>query len=366
MAILRVHGSIKRCHYHTSTTVQAFNQEYGMTGVWADILTDHTPTHTPIADSETLSTAAQDSGLVTPLTSLAVLHVAGADAAHFLHSQLTQSITDLGEHTTCLAAWCNAKGRARALVRVVPSDTGFLLLGHAETLQAIRPKLQMFILRAEVALTDLSESEPLMGMAGPTADSLLIEAVGTLPQVAGGLVRAGDLHVVAIPGLQGLRYLILAPAEQMRALWARYASALTQGDEPFWQWLDIQAGLPDITPATQDAFVPTMLNLEPLGGISYDKGCYPGQEVVARMHYLGSLKRRLYRAALPADPPAPGAAVTQADGREAGTVVSAAQAPQGGSELLAVLRIEAAGDDAELAIDDSPLTLLELPYAPPA
>ncbi|MBY5268443.1 CAF17-like 4Fe-4S cluster assembly/insertion protein YgfZ [Spiribacter salinus] len=336
-----------------------------MSGVWADLLADHTVTDAPLADPETLATAAKDSGVVAPLPSLAALHVAGADARDFLHSQLTQSITDLADDETRLAAWCNAKGRARAIVRVVPSDTGLVLLGHAETVHQIRPKLQMFVLRAQVALTDLSESEALLGMAGPTAETLLSEAVGTLPRVAGGLIRAGDLHVIAVPAAEGLRYMLLAPAEQMQALWVRYTEALTQGDERFWQWMDIQAGMPDITPATQEAFVPTMLNLEPLGGISYDKGCYPGQEVVARMHYLGSLKRRLYRGALPADPPAPGTPITRADGSEAGTVVSAAQAPAGGSELLAVLRIEAASD-AALAVDDWPLALLELPYAPPA
>lgn len=336
-----------------------------MPGVWADIMAGPGPADAPIADPESLATAARDGGIIAPLPSLATLHVAGEDAVDFLQGQLTQSITELRDDETRLAAWCNAKGRARALFRVVPTDTGLLLVGNADVLQAIRPKLQMFVLRARVALTDLSGSEGLMGLAGPVAETLLSEAVGTLPQTAGGLVRAGDLHVMAVPGGPGLRYLLLAPAAQLNPLWTRYAVSLTEADEGFWRLMDIEAGLPELTPATQEAFVPTMLNLEPLGGISYEKGCYPGQEVVARMHYLGRLKRRLYRGALAADPPAPGTPVEQTDGSEAGTVVSTAQAPGGGSELLAVLRIDAV-DAGELSVAGWPLELLELPYAPPA
>ncbi len=335
-----------------------------MPGVWDTILAATHSDTTPLPSGSEMATAAGDGGLVTPLPGLGILHVAGADAADFLHNQLTQGVIDLPPDQTRLTAWCNPKGRTRAVLRLVPSDSGFLLIGDAAVLAAIRPTLQMFILRAQVALTDLSDSEGLMGLAGPVAGTLLEETVGTLPRTGNAMTRGGDLHVVRVPDTDTDRWLVLAPAQQLDALWQRYTEALTPGDPDFWQLLDIRAGLPQITPETSEAFVPTMLNLEPLGGISYQKGCYPGQEVVARMHYLGRLKRRMYRAHSPEEPAAPGTAVAKPDGTEAGSVVAAAPSPSGGSELLAVLRIDAA-ERGGLQIGEAPVELLDLPYPPP-
>lgn len=311
-----------------------------------------------------IAIAAEEGGIVCPLPALGVLHVAGSDAVDFLQNQLTQSVRDLGQEQTRLAAWCNAKGRTRALFRVMPTDTGILLVTDNELLEAVQPKLQMFVLRAQVALTRLSESEGFLGFAGPAAEVLLTEMAGSLPTEAGGLTRAGDLHIVALPHGDRLRYLLLAPTEQLADIRARAEQALTVGNAEFWRLLDIRAGLPEVTLPTQETIIPTMLNLEPLGGISYEKGCYPGQEVVARMHYLGQLKRRMYRAQTNTPTPAAGTGVTDAKGGTAGTVVSAANTPEGSSELLAVLRIDAA-EAGELFVNDQPITLLDLPYPPP-
>lgn len=335
-----------------------------MVTVWDRLLTASPKGPSAPATPADWALAARDSGVVAPLPHLGLLHLAGPDTREFLQNQLTQSVADLADTETRLAAWCSAKGRARAVFRVIPSDTGLVLLADADTLEAIRPKLQMFILRAQVAITDLSADEGLMGVTGPVAETVLTETTGTLPRADNELVRAGDLHVIRVPGHPAPRYLVLAPEKQLAALWERYRAALTPTDPAFWQLLDIQAGLPTVTPATMERFVPTMLNLEPLGGISYTKGCYPGQEVVARMHYLGKLKRRLYRARLGDDPPLPGSAVTLADGTEAGEVVSAALSPEQGSELLTVLRIEMA-EREDLQVDGRPLQLLDLPYPPP-
>ncbi|MEX0449808.1 hypothetical protein V6X63_08580 [Spiribacter sp. 221] len=319
----------------------------------------------PLPTVDEMEMALADSGIVCPLPSLGVLHVAGEDSGEFLHNQLTQAVNSLDESTTTLAAWCNPKGRTRALFRVVPSDTGLLLIADAGLLQAIQPKLQMFILRSRVALTDLTPAEALLGLAGPVAETLLTEAAGSLPSQPDGLARAGDLHIIALPGDRGLRYVLLAPKEQTKAFWERFRDVLTEGSEAFWQLQDIRAGLPAISNETSGSIIPTMLNLEPLGGISYVKGCYPGQEVVARMHYRGRLKRRLYRARVTGDPPPPGTPVNDSEGGEAGLVVSAAGAPGGRSEMLAVLRIDKAGD-GELTANGTGLELLDLPYPPPA
>lgn len=313
--------------------------------------------------SAELERAAADGGLVAPLPRLGLLHVAGDDAATFLHNQLTQSVNDLPADRSRLAAWCTAKGRALAVFRVLQTDTGLLLLADRDIIEAALPRLRMFVLRARVALTDLSDGEGVMGLAGPAAETLLAEAAGSPPAEADGVIRAGDLHVVRLRGEPPVRYLLTAPATQLGALWQRFSQALTPADEGFWELLDIRAGLPDVRPQTRERFVPPMLNLEPLGGIHYAKGCYPGQEVVARMRYLGRLKRRMVRLETSGEPPAPGTGIRTAAGRDAGEVVNAAARPTGGCELLAVLRIEAEQED--LLVDGLPATPLPLPYPLP-
>lgn len=322
------------------------------------------PQTDPLLPVAPLLQATESGGIIAPLPGLGVLHVAGADAIEFLQNQLTQSVNDLPIDESRIAAWCNAKGRTRALLRVVHSDTGILLIGNAAVLKAIQPKLQMFILRAQVALTNLSEEESVLGLAGPAAESLLTETAGNLPTEAGGVTRAGDLHVIALPGAEGLRYLLIAPRAEAAQLHERLAEALTPANEEFWRLLEIHAGIPDVVTETMETLIPTMMNLEPLGGISYKKGCYPGQEVVARMHYLGKLKRRLYRLQVAGDPPLPGAKIVDAKGAEAGSVVIAAAAADANAELLAVLRIDAA-EAGGLTLDELNLTLLNLPYPPP-
>lgn len=331
---------------------------------WRNLLDpDSQETGFGFTGSAELERAAADGGLAAPLPRLGLLHVAGDDAATFLHSQLTQSIADLDEHTSRLAGWCSAKGRLLALFRVLHTDTGLLLLGDRDVIEASLPRLRMFVLRARVALTDLSAEEGVLGLAGPAAEPLLAEAAGSPPATPGGVTRAGDLHVIRLPGEPPVRYLVSAPAGQLGALWERFSQALTPADEGFWELLDIRAGLPDVRLETRERFVPQMLNLEPLGGISYSKGCYPGQEVVARMHYLGRLKRRMVRLESSGEPQAPGTGLRTAAGRDAGEVVSAAARPTGGCELLAVVRIEA--EQEELLVDGLPATPLPLPYPLP-
>lgn len=335
-----------------------------MRAPWSELLEqDPHPADFGFTGSAELERAAADGGLAAPLPRLGLLHVAGDDAATFLHNQLTQAISDLAADASRLAGWCNAKGRLLALFRVLHTDTGLLLIADRDVIEAALPRLRLFVLRARVALTDLSGEEGVLGLAGPAAEALLAEAAGTPAVAAEGVTRAGDLHVVRLPGEPPVRYLVAAPKAQLGGLWERFSRALTPADEGFWELLDIRAGLPDIRLETRERFVPQMLNLEPLGGISYSKGCYPGQEVVARMHYLGRLKRRMHRLESDGAPPAPGSGLRTAAGKDAGEVVRAATRPTGGCELLAVLRVEA--EQEELLVDGLPATLLPLPYALP-
>ncbi len=294
------------------------------------------------------------------LTHMAIVRATGPDAATFLHGQFSNDILNLGA-TSQLAAYCTAQGRMIALFRVVPHPDALLLLLPAALQAAVQKRLTMYILRAQVKLT-VAADWALVGLSGAHAPQALA-AVGlpspTVPEAA----TRGDITVAAIPG-HTPRYLLLGPESALRALPSRLPEVTRVGTRA-WAWLDIQAGLPMIGPQTSEAFVPQMTNLDLLGGINFRKGCYPGQEIVARTHYLGRLKQRMYRASLPADTPLPppGATLQASNlpGQPAGTVVDAQIGPDGAIDLLAVVQISS-HDDGVVFWQDIPLTFRDLPY----
>jgi folate-binding protein YgfZ len=206
----------------------------------------------------------------------------------------------------------------------------------------IRKRLQMFVLRAKVVLEDRSDALAVLGVAGPAAASALQTLVERLPGTPLTLARGDGVTAIAI---HGGRFVVVAPVAQAPATWARLAG-LTAVGAPCWEWLEISNGLPWITAATQDQFVPQMANLELIGGVNFRKGCYPGQEIVARTQYLGKPKRRLFLAHVDvAASPAPGEPLVAegAADQSAGTVINAAPAPDGGFDLLAVVQTASAG-----------------------
>ncbi|MFB4204644.1 folate-binding protein YgfZ [Arhodomonas sp. KWT2] len=304
-----------------------------------------------------------DGGVAAPLPGTGVIRVTGEDAPAFLQAQLTNAIEDMDPGQSRLAGWCTAKGRVLALFRVIRTDEGFLLLTAAERVPAVLKRLRMFVLRARVTLEDIGGETAVIGLAGTPASAPLSELAGTPPGAVDAVTRAGDLTAVRLPDPEP-RWLLLVPADEAGAVWDAIARALPAVGPSTWRLLDIRAGLPEIVDATAERFVPQMLNLEPLRGLAYDKGCYPGQEVVARMHYLGQLKRRLYRLGGAGRPPEPGATVTDADGGTLGEIVSASASGEAVFEGLAVLRIDAAAN-ATPHIGGGPVALLDLPYAAP-
>ncbi|EAR21459.1 CAF17-like 4Fe-4S cluster assembly/insertion protein YgfZ [Nitrococcus mobilis] len=297
------------------------------------------------------------------LSDWGVIHVHGADAAAFLHSQLSNDIQSLDTANARLAAYCNAKGRALALLRVLRTDAGLLLFTHKALTDSLIRRLRMFVLRSKVTLDDVSEAIGVIGLVGAAARPPLQRLMGSLPEQVGGVQNADEIRLIRLDCVPD-RFALVVPGRLLPELWARLANTLPVVSSEAWRLLEIRAGIPTITPATQEAFVPQMLNLEPLQGISYSKGCYPGQEVIARMHYLGKLKRRMYRLhTQTATAPAPGEIVRAGTGgQEAGTVVTAAQATPESCELLAVLRIELAEQNS-LLLNGAPLQPLELPYS---
>lgn len=243
------------------------------------------------------------------LSRYGLLSVTGADARAFLHAQLTNDIEHLPPDRWALAGWCSAKGRLLASFLVVPSPTGFLLQLARDLATPVAKRLGMYVLRAKVKITDESESWAQCG---------LWEADLAGPDVA----WSGNIGTVRVGPR---RYLQLGPAAEL--------GEAPNADEVQWTLQEIRAGRPLITQATQDQFVPQMVNFEALGGVDFRKGCYPGQEIVARAQYRGQVKRRMVHTRAPAG-------VTLAPGQEfdGGTVVDVAPTADG-AELLSVVPI---------------------------
>ena len=292
-----------------------------------------------------------DSG-VAPLNHLGVIRVAGEDAAKYLHSQLTQDFALLDLQHARLAAFLNAKGRMLAsCIAFKRSDTEVLLVCARDLLAPTLKRLSMFVLRAKAKLSDATADFALYGLLGDATRAALPE-----PGEPWAKADVGDASVVRLYPANG----------QPRALWLAPATspapAGTAITEALWQWSEVHSGVATLTAPVVEAFVPQMLNYESVGGVNFKKGCYPGQEVVARSQFRGTLKRRCYLVHTPS-PIAVGAEVfAQADAEQpVGTVVQAAAAPAGGVDALVSLQIAAAG--GHLQVNGVALTLLPLPYA---
>jgi tRNA-modifying protein YgfZ len=310
--------------------------------------------------------AARDQAIICDLSSSGVLRVAGADAAAFLQGQLSNDVEALAPGTCQLAAWCSAKGRVLAVfvVRRIDVDT-FELLLPGSLLAAMQKRLTMFVLRAKVGIEDVSAATLRLGIGGPSAMDVVSTALGRAPASPGVAVVAG----AAVAGLRGARYIAYVEPEAAIMLWDRIAAVARPSGLAAWRWLVVRNGIPVITPPTSDQFLPQALNLDALEGISFRKGCYAGQEIVARTQYLGRLKERLVLAHVSGMAPTPGDRLYSPafDARPCGTIIDAAAAPGGGSDLLAVLQV--AARDSGTVHADAPggraLAWLPLPYALP-
>lgn len=313
--------------------------------------------------------AAATNGVVAPLLQRSVIRVSGEDAEEFLLGQFTNDLRLLDDQHTQLSAYCTAQGRALAVFRVLRKQDGWLLILPTNLRDSIVNRLRMFVLRSKVVLEPLDESV-VLGVSGASSAAAIQDLVGSTPSETDSCASSKDITAIRV-GTRRTRFEIIVPVEQAPELWQRLTALLRPVGTTPWEWLDIQDGIPIVLPETSETFVPQMINLDALDGISFKKGCYPGQEIVARMHYLGRLKQRMYGAHVDANdvPRAGDKLFADSFGDQAaGTVVSARVAPTGGSDLLAVIQIEAAENGVvHLGASDGPtLTLGELPYSLPA
>ncbi|WP_369990021.1 CAF17-like 4Fe-4S cluster assembly/insertion protein YgfZ [Pseudomonas xanthosomatis] len=301
-----------------------------------------------------------DSAFFCTLTHEGVLAVRGSDAGKFLQGQLTCNINYLSDDHASLGARCMVKGRMQSSFRILPEGNGYLLAMACELLDAQLADLKKYAVFSKATLSDDSAAWVRFGLQHGDA---ALQTLGlVLPEATGATVRHEGL--IAIRASVG-RAELWSPATQADAVREKLAATLADGTLNDWLLGQVRAGIGQVMGPTRELFIPQMINLQAVDGVSFKKGCYTGQEIVARMQYLGKLKRRQYRLALEqAELPAPGAEIfSPTHGSSVGEVVIAASTGHN-IELLAVLSADAVADDnLHLGSLEGPrLTLLDLPY----
>ena len=324
-----------------------------------------------------LTIAELGGGFVAPISELGLIAASGEDAATFLHNQLTNDVEHLTTGEARLAAYCTPKGRIMASFLIWRNDTSIFLQLPRDIQAPLQKRLSMFVLRAKAKLRDASAesaNEVVLGLGGAKVDAVLKTWFGTLPGAPyaklehehelGTLIRLADAFGAP-------RYQWLTSAATAQAVWPTLAATLSKGGDDAWRLSEVHAGVPYISAATQEKFVPQMINFELLGGVNFKKGCYPGQEIVARSQYLGKLKRRTTLVGI-ADPAAKAGdevfAVADPE-QPCGMIVNAAPNGSGGVDALVEMKLAAieqggieAGSVRLGSVDGAPLSLLPMPY----
>ena len=286
-----------------------------------------------------------------PLHNLASLKISGPDALTYLQGQLSNDLNALTSSQSLLASCNSGQGRVQAVLRLIARDDGILALLPRALIDTTLTRLRKYVLRAKLSIEDVRDSMQVYWV-----DRADLEAKGwPIPQQLGEHLQRDQVSLLRWPDTLSERWLMLRPGP---------SDTQHQGAEHDWLLADIRAGLPQVLPETHESFVAQMLNLDVLGGISFNKGCYTGQEIIARAHYRGAVKRRLFHLQAQGEAPAPGTRV-RAQGEHAGEVVMAASTLIG-CELLAVVSLAQSNSALTLETGNAPLEMLTLPYELPA
>jgi tRNA-modifying protein YgfZ len=309
--------------------------------------------------------AARDATVLCDLSHFGVLKVAGEDAQTFLQNLLSSDVKAVSPAQAQPSSFSTAKGRMLATFLVWQAGADYYLQVPKSLAAPMQKKLSMYVLRSKVKIADASDEVVCLGLAGKDANTLAQETFAAVPEAPMGCTAAANAGVIR---LDANRLLGVTTPEHAPNLWNPLNCGARAAGAPVWDWLNIRAGIPVILPATQEQFVPQMANLELIGAVNFKKGCYPGQEIVARMQYLGRLKQRMYLAHVAGDAaPKPGDGLYSAEmeGQHSGTVANAAAAPGGGWDVLAVVQISSReGQTVRLGSLQGPaLDFRALPYS---
>jgi len=318
--------------------------------------------------TEERADAALNANALCDLSYLGLIEVQGEDAATFLQSQFTNDLLPLTEQASQLSGLCNPQGRLLALFRIVRHKNSYLLQLPRDLLPAILKRLSMFVLRAKVTLTDATDNWVRFGLLGASADEAIAQQLGIAAPAVNEVATLAEGMLLRLPGTTP-RYEFVVTQDSAAHIWQKLLTSARPVATAYWRLAELRAGQPTITSATSQEFIPQMVNLQAVHGVNFKKGCYPGQEIVARMQYLGKLKRRMYLASCDSEPPLPKTELFQIkpDGtaEKVGHVLAAERGLDNPCELLVVVETAAKEvGDIHLGAAEGPLLRWEaLPYA---
>ncbi|MCK5896155.1 MAG: folate-binding protein YgfZ [Cocleimonas sp.] len=307
--------------------------------------------------------------VLSDLSDRGIIEVQGKDATIFLQSQFTNDILRVTETTHQLSAWCNPKGRVIATFRIFKRGDNYSLTVSADLVELIIKKLRRFVMMSDVTIEDISTNLVHFGYAGEQAEQDLKRLLGenNVPTAPHQTLQYNTLSILRLPGTVP-RFEVFGKLEDAKSLWERCNVRAAPVSSSGWDYLNIAAGLPIVCAASSTAWIPQMLNLQVIDGVDFQKGCYPGQEIVARLKYLGKNKRRMYRIEINSnDLPEIGQEI-YAEGERvyAGKILTTVINPVGKVEALAILKI--AQIDKNLSLDHDTtneqgrVSFLDLPY----
>jgi folate-binding protein YgfZ len=340
-----------------------------MNSGWHDFLLQHGATidksGTRFGDRTKELIATLHDTVLCALSHFGVLRVSGDDAQLFLQNLLSNDIDEVSSTRAQLSSFNTAKGRMLASMLIWRDGDDYLLQLPQVLCEPIRKKLSMYILRAKVNITDASNDLISLGLSGTNAQKILVEQFGNFPSLPFGVTTTSQGNAIKI---DATRLQINTTIQHAPALWEKLSQHAQPVSSNYWDWLNIRSGIPFMLPQTQEQFVAQMVNFDLVGGVNFKKGCYPGQEIVARTQYLGKLKRRMYLAQINAETPQPGDELFSADmeGQASGMIVNAAPAPTGGYDVLATVQIASRETQSVhwKSLHGEILQFLPLPYSP--
>lgn len=322
---------------------------------------------TDIEDAASDNLKAKTTDIVCSLSQFNLIVVAGDDAAAFMQGQFTNDINKISEQHSQINAFCNKKGRMISNFRAFQYQGNYFLTVKSNLAERSIQHLQNYILRSHVAVQDVSDQMVILGISGDKATRLLSEFVDNINEEIDSVTANDDYILIRVAG-EVPRYEVFCSLDKAKALWKALSSKAETVASGVWDYLNIQAGLSFIDQNTSEEFVPQMANMDLIDGISFTKGCYTGQEIVARMHYLGKVKKRCYKVNIDTDKKPENGAKLFAEnaraGQNTGAIIQAEKNPDSGYDALAVIQVADADSVLYLNDENGPkVSLGELPYS---
>lgn len=311
---------------------------------------------------------AQTQTILVDLSNFGLIHFSGKEASNFLQGQLTCDLRKVNGEKAQYGSYCTPKGRilANFIIWSNKENDEYFMQLPSTLCKPISKRLTIYILRAKVHLNDHSDALIRVGIAGNRARAMIEEV---FPETALPFSPLDMVHTEkgSILCRDINRYEIITPLDQAISMWSSFASQALPVGTQCWDWLEIKAGIPVILPMTQDQFIPQMVNLDVIGGVSFQKGCYPGQEIVARTQYLGKLKRRMYLANIASSQRVIAGDHLFSDElseQSCGMIINATPSVEGGYDVLAVIQSDCveAGKIYWKNLNGPMLQILSLPY----